>query len=97
VNPNDPIDRAAMAEVDALTPQVPALLPTADVVAAFKALEDKERRDEEVRAAYLQRVHVFLLRSLGDGYLRMRMEDVYVSHDGSKRVSGDEVRLLMYR
>jgi hypothetical protein len=94
LNPNDPLDLQAMREVDALTPQVPALTPTRwmtdeEVDAGFARLEQHDRERAAMGVALRMRLHNRLTRALGAGYRTLAAEDAWVSRCGKHKVTRD--------
>ena len=105
----DPIDLAAMMEVDALFPSVQSITPEKVIQARLRQLEWEEKVRDEGRQQYLraerkraeisaiadyhQRLNAFLADSLGPGWHRRAHDDTYVSRGGME-LSGESVRLL---
>jgi hypothetical protein len=104
LNPDDPIDLAAMQEVDALFPQAPPITPPADFDEAFERLEEKERLSAETAAnaeRWRQRrraaTDALLAHRLGPGFYRLPGEDAWMSRDGQTKVDRASVEDDLYR
>jgi hypothetical protein len=90
LDPRDPIDLAAIREVDALTSQVAPLesqLLDGELEAKFKRLEKQERDWERRSAKRREKQCQILDYFLGEGWMPDPYRDDYVSRDGRKRIT----------
>lgn len=99
LNPHDPIELAAMMEVDALTPETPPMVPPATVEARFRELEEQDQRRrareaaEDARASGRRATRdVWLRMVLGPGFSYVDDHEAWVSADGSRHITGETVR-----
>jgi hypothetical protein len=88
LDPNDPIDLAAIMEVEAIAPALPPILPTRDFDADFARLEEAERLRQRERAMVEEKQrrrrhdeHEVRLRALGEDYVTDPAADQWHSRD----------------
>lgn len=94
LDPNDPIDMEAMRELDALTPAVPSMIPQPPPEELLKRFVDLEEREERAAADYRRRARerdTALTIVLGHGYWPREHSEEWISADGTKVVSREEL------
>lgn len=104
LNPADPIDLAAIQEVEALAPSLPPILPERDFDEAFKRLEEddaRRQREREYDARQLARrrqdEHTVRCLALGSDYITDPAADQWHSADRKTTLTRGQLDAYMRR